>query len=1061
MSLQPQTTIVNGKYHILRLIGKGGMARVWLAREVSFGYRPVAIKEPHAGLDSIDTTELLQRFQREVKISAELVQAKTPNIVQAITAEPYENGLLLVLEYMIGGDLEQRIRLHPQGMPIDEVVAIARDVLIALAAIHRHPLDIVHRDIKPSNILFDERNARVSDFGLAQVSEESIQRGYLMGRTHPGTPLYCAPEQLTQTGYVTPAADVYAFGAVLFEMLTGKKYKTMKPDTRAGQLRKGLPVWLDDLVARATAEEPQARWKDAGKMLAELESHFETEKRRRKNRKRSHVTIENFAVENVKAEKFPRILGKYEIIEILGEGGFATVYRAHDRALDRDVAIKILAPILMRDPVWVRRFQQEARAVAKFKHPHIIRVLEIDQFEGALYIAMELAESGSLDAYIRHYKRLSWRETLRLAQEIADALDYAHGKGVLHLDLKPANILLDPSMGALLSDFGFARMLSKNSLSYSIASKSGGIIGTPSYMAPEIWKEEPLGPHTDIYAFGCIVFEMLTGEKRFTGGTTPVIMHAHFEPPPFPEKWADDVPSGVQDVLDKAMYMNPAQRFPTAHDFVVALQNLDASTEKIKTPQSHHTPTTKAEQADERTNEDGFSDGMQSSDASPTTPETPIRIPSPHIAVTPIPQEPCHFPEIEVTLPVFPHPVEIPANPLKNPLYYAGIGTVILIAIGYAFTATTEFALLALLLAGGVMVSFAIMVKTKENELRSKYHIELERRRQEYLRQIDLVRENIVAQRISYKNCLLRRNPSPDHWVKALEGRNFSELWTRIPVHQDFLDIRIGMGAKPFPVTFHTPNHDSNSPDPELLQAVHSLQQHFQNVSDIPLTIPIKSNSSIVVLGGERTALPFLNAFITHIAVQHSPMDVKILILRSDFADSDWTWMRWLPHVWSDDRQIRYITTDLVDLEAMFHQMTQQSINDNAQHFILLTNDPHIMEEIQKGKLFTQKTGDKITGILQSNNVEQNLRLPCTIVDLRKNRVTVITDAQEQILYDTFTPDIMNSSSADRLARMMAPIRLKSHEAVVKSLERSEATQKDKIFRVTLNGDRIPLTYSK
>ena len=312
MPLSPGISIRDDKYHIIRLIGEGGMARVWLAEEPNFGNRQVAIKEPHAGLGSTDSEELRQRFLREVKVSAALAKAKTPNIVQALTAEPYEGGLLLVLEYMPGGDLEQRIRQHPDGMPLDEVIAIARDVLTALAAVHKNRLDIVHRDIKPSNILFDEEDrARLGDFGLAQVAGWSAGRSMLEGGTHPGTPLYSAPEQATERGYLTPAADIYAFGCVLFEMLTGKKYKRFKPGTRAGSLRAEVPDWLDDFVAKALKEDQWERWQSGEEIAAafavgaaqEARQAREAEEKKRREQEARERAKEEAARKRVEEER--------------------------------------------------------------------------------------------------------------------------------------------------------------------------------------------------------------------------------------------------------------------------------------------------------------------------------------------------------------------------------------------------------------------------------------------------------------------------------------------------------------------------------------------------------------------------------------------------------------------------------------------------------------------------------------------------------------------------------------------------------------------------------------
>jgi len=179
---------------------------------------------------------------------------------------------VLVMKYMAGEDLAVRLREHRQGMPVAEVVRVARDICRGLAVAHGEEVDVVHRDVKPSNILFDEQGkAYVADFGLAQLSGMS-SRSHGVDRAHPRTQMYAAPEQTRSPEPLTPAADVYALGCVLFEMLTGKRYKRVRPGTRVNALRLEVPAWLDEVVARCVVEEPWDRYEDAGEVLAALEA---------------------------------------------------------------------------------------------------------------------------------------------------------------------------------------------------------------------------------------------------------------------------------------------------------------------------------------------------------------------------------------------------------------------------------------------------------------------------------------------------------------------------------------------------------------------------------------------------------------------------------------------------------------------------------------------------------------------------------------------------------------------------------------------------------------------
>jgi formylglycine-generating enzyme required for sulfatase activity len=266
-------------------------------------------------------------------------------------------------------------------------------------------------------------------------------------------------------------------------------------------------------------------------------------------------------------------LGKYRLLAELGRGGFATVYRAEDTTLGREVALKVLDPLLMRDGAWVAHFRKEARTVAALDHPRIVTIHEIAEAGGRLFLAMKLIAGPSLDKVLEERGALPWEEALRIVRGIAEALDYAHGKGILHRDLKPGNVLLAPQTGAVLTDFGFARLVGESSLSLSM---SGGLVGTPHYLAPELWHNKAATPASDLYALGCILYEMVLGRKAFPGDTPPAVMTAHLlQPLGLPERWPPDVPPKIAEVLRAALAREPEARLGSAADFLAALEALE------------------------------------------------------------------------------------------------------------------------------------------------------------------------------------------------------------------------------------------------------------------------------------------------------------------------------------------------------------------------------------------------------------------------------------------------------------------------------------------------------
>lgn len=261
----------------------------------------------------------------------------------------------------------------------------------------------------------------------------------------------------------------------------------------------------------------------------------------------------------------------------LGTGGFATVLRAQDTVLGRDVALKVLNPLLMREANWVDTFYREARSVARLDHPNIVTIYEIDEIDDRLFIAMQLVEGLDLAQYIQQYKPISWRKACYILSEVGQALYYAHQHNILHRDLKPGNILMNVRQNkAKLSDFGLAQVFSQNSYSTTL---SGGIVGTPQYIAPEIWDGQSATPQTDIYALGCILYELLTGKQLFHGKSAASIMRQHFKPLSLPTLWPPDVPAGINQWLEIALSQEPTARYPSVVDMLA-----DISAETAVTP---------------------------------------------------------------------------------------------------------------------------------------------------------------------------------------------------------------------------------------------------------------------------------------------------------------------------------------------------------------------------------------------------------------------------------------------------------------------------------------------
>jgi eukaryotic-like serine/threonine-protein kinase len=260
------------------------------------------------------------------------------------------------------------------------------------------------------------------------------------------------------------------------------------------------------------------------------------------------------------------MLGSYRIIALLGRGGMATVYEAYDTRLDRAVALKVLPPQFLHDERFARRFDQEARVIAKLEHPAIVPIYASGTDDGIPWMSMRLLGGGNMGTLLKSTPPDPVK-ALGILRRVAEALDYAHARGVVHRDIKPANILFDRDERACVGDFGLAHMLEGN----AVATRTGTVLGTPHYMAPEQALGNRLDHRCDVYSLGIVAYEMLFGRTPFTGDSPVAVVLKHMnEPLPVPA--ASRLPDALLSAIQKAAAKDPLERWPSAGAFVEALE---------------------------------------------------------------------------------------------------------------------------------------------------------------------------------------------------------------------------------------------------------------------------------------------------------------------------------------------------------------------------------------------------------------------------------------------------------------------------------------------------------
>ena len=503
-------------------------------------------------------------FMRE---SEALGQLDDPGILHI-----YDAGMAGDLAYRIGNwvdgeALRDAVRRGPR--PIPAVLALARDLLGALE--HAHLRGIIVRSLSPPSVM-------VSAGGRATITDLRHSNYCLPAIPHGATPpaaAFMAPE-VRAGAPGDPAADIYTVGALLYFAVTGQEPASDPAAVRQPtELRPTSPRVIERIVLRALQAEPESRYFTAAEMLEDFASDAGTYD----TSPATLGTIISADEDRTRWEqRLRRALGDdYELLDLLGTGGFGRVYRVRDLQLERQVALKVLHPVLIRDPSVVERFRREAQLAARLDHPNIVNIYEIGGRSGLIWYTMELIDGPSLAQLVAREGPLPLDKVLRILREGLSALAHAHGLGLVHRDIKPENLLIASDGSLQITDFGLALALRQ---------KFGGATsqsGTPQFASPEQLLGERVDQRSDLYSLAAVAYYALLGRPPFPG-ITPEQVLARQTTNQLPEaiERREDVSHGLREVLDRALRADPEARFGSAAELLQAVNR--AADAEIREP---------------------------------------------------------------------------------------------------------------------------------------------------------------------------------------------------------------------------------------------------------------------------------------------------------------------------------------------------------------------------------------------------------------------------------------------------------------------------------------------
>jgi serine/threonine protein kinase len=526
------------RYRIEASLGVGKLGEVFRAVDTALE-RPVAIRRLREAPEEAGKAD---RFLKEAAATARLSH---PRIVTTYDTGADGEGKFIVTALAEGETLrsllDQKVRFE-----LNRVVEIGRQILEALD--HAHERGVLHRNLRPENIFVAEDDeVTVADFGLSVRLSDLSTKELSSGRQMQYTP----PESLLKER-VDGRTDLYSFGIVLYEMAVGRppftgseigpqQVNATVPVPGPGE--RALPDFLKAVIMRCLQKDKDDRYPSAKAVLDDLRLK----------------------------EVVPGMMigGRYEILAEIGKGGMGTIFRARDIELDETVALKFLSGQV--SPELVARLVQEIKTARSVIHPNVVRVFTLEKSREHRFIVMEYIDGLPLPRWMDRAPVPGRRDRLRLAVQIASAVEAAHRKGIVHRDIKPENILVTGAGDAKVLDFGIARPESPN---HRLTS-TGTVLGSPMYMSPEQIQAKPLDRRTDIYSLGAVFYYLFTGVEPFAGNSVQEILMKHLQGrPKGPHEIDSALPRPVSDAVMRALEVDPKRRLPSAKDLASAISSV-------------------------------------------------------------------------------------------------------------------------------------------------------------------------------------------------------------------------------------------------------------------------------------------------------------------------------------------------------------------------------------------------------------------------------------------------------------------------------------------------------